>query len=460
MDLIDRLTRLESGLNPQINENESHSPVLRILCHTLQSRVFLSIAAGVLLSASLHGSAQKFQPKSIQFKGAPEYSDQELLASAGLKAGVGFTSAELNDHSKMLMDSGVFDNLTYKFDGVSLVVSLTPAAQLYPVRLENFPFAASKDLDVRLHDRFPLFHGKVPLDGGLQESVRTALEELLAAQGIKASVSAVPYNDIGVHKVTAISYAISDPPVQIGEIHLDPASPALEPKAQEILNKQSGSAYDLDGSQNQISTNLGNFYREKGYLEADVQATLQLAPAVMPEAIRIPFLVSVTPGALYRVSGVHLAPGLVVTQAEFDHQSGIHPGDLADSVHLRQNWEFLARQYHNRGYMKASISPIPSFDRAQSTVSYSVTVEPGPVYTMGTLTIQNVADDLRAQMLAAWKMPSGAVFNEGAILGFYAIGDANPALKRVFAAVNFKYNLQLNDNSHTVDVAIRLEKKN
>jgi hypothetical protein len=78
---------------------------------------------------------------------------------------------------------------------------------------------------------------------------------------------------------------------------------------------------------------------------------------------------------------------------------------------------------------------------------------------MGTLTIQNVADDLRAAMLAAWKMPAGAVFNESAILGFYAIGDANPALKRVFSAVNCKYNLQLNDDTHTADVVLRLEKK-
>jgi outer membrane protein insertion porin family len=204
---------------------------------------------------------------------------------------------------------------------------------------------------------------------------------------------------------------------------------------------------------------LGNFYREKGYLEADVQATPQFAPVVTLEAIRIPFLVSVSPGALYRITGVQLAPGLVVTQAEFDHQSGIHPGDIADSVHLRENWEFLARRYHNRGYMKASVRPTPSFDRAQSIVSFSVTVEAGPVYTMGTLTIQNVADDLRAAMLAAWKMPAGAVFNESAILGFYAIGDANPALKRVFSAVNCKYNLQLNDDTHTADVVLRLEKK-
>jgi outer membrane protein assembly factor BamA len=88
-----------------------------------------------------------------------------------------------------------------------------------------------------------------------------------------------------------------------------------------------------------------------------------------------------------------------------------------------------------------------------------VTVDPGPQYTMGTLRIDNVADDLRTQMMAAWKMPAGVVFNESAVLNYYAIGDANPALKRIFAAVNCKFNLTLNDDTHTVDVVLKLEKR-
>src|ERR1039457_591415 len=97
------------------------TPILVILC---------SLA---ILGASQPASAQKFQPKTIQFKGDPEYSDQELLAAAGLKRGGVFTSAEMNDHSKLLMDSGVFDNLTYKFDGVDLIYTLIPSSTLYPI---------------------------------------------------------------------------------------------------------------------------------------------------------------------------------------------------------------------------------------------------------------------------------------------------------------------------------------
>jgi hypothetical protein len=86
-------------------------------------------------------------------------------------------------------------------------------------------------------------------------------------------------------------------------------------------------------------------------------------------------------------------------------------------------------------------------------------VDPGPVYTLGKLTIENVSDQLRAAMLAAWKMPIGAVFNEEAVRDFFAVGDANSTLARVFSAVNCKYNLTLNSDSRTVDLTISLERR-
>jgi hypothetical protein len=55
-----------------------------------------------------------------------------------------------------------------------------------------------------------------------------------------------------------------------------------------------------------------------------------------------------------------------------------------------------------------------------AVVNYTIEVQPGPVYTMGKLIIQNGADDLRAAMLAAWKMPAGAVFNASAIQTYYS----------------------------------------
>jgi outer membrane protein assembly factor BamA len=420
---------------------------------------FLLLTAIVLLASSLPVAAQKFLPKTIQFKGAPEYSDQELTVTAGLKKGTVLAYADMKEHSQKLMNTGVFESLAFKFDGVDLVYTLIPATDLYPIRLENLPLTPGKELDAALHDRFPLYHGKVPTENGLLEGVRGALEEMLAAKGIKATVTATPYTDERTHKVTAMSFSITAPPVKVGEIRLDGGAAPLDPKATEILAKLTGSAYDSEGSPNQIETNLGNYFHDEGYLEAAIHAIPQGAPVVAPEGIHIPFLVSVSTGVLYKLAGIQLAPGLLVTQEEFDRQSHIHPGDIADGQHVRENWEFIARQYHNKGYMQAKVHPVPSYGHAQGTVSFAVTVEPGPVYTMGKLTIENTADDLRAAMWSAWKLPTGAVFDESALRAYFGGQDPRSPLGRTFASTKCVYKLTMGDETHTVDVSLRLDRK-
>jgi hypothetical protein len=61
-------------------------------------------------------------------------------------------------------------------------------------------------------------------------------------------------------------------------------------------------------------------------------------------------------------------------------------------------------------------------------------------------------------MWAAWKLPAGEVFNESAIQTYYS-SQGNTALGRTFASANCKYLLTLNDDTHTVDVTLRLEKR-
>lgn len=413
------------------------------------------LLAAALCSISM-AHAQKFQPKSIQFKGDSEYSDRELMAAAGLKLGDMLTSAEMNQHSQRLMDTGLFEGLTYKFDGQDLVFQITPASQLYPVRLENLPLGSATDLDARLRQRLPLYHGRVPGEGGVLNDICAALQDELKALGMQTTVGASPFSDPVSHKVTAVGFSITSPGVLIGEIK--PEGP-LDAGAATLIAKTVGMPYDREGSPQLVEKYVKDAYREMGYLEADAHAVPLPTPVISADAIRIPFQVTAATGPLFKVTAIQLAPGMPVTQADFDRQSLTHSGDVADGVHIRQNWEFIARQYHNQGFMKARVTATPTLDRAQSTVRYAVEAEPGPVYSMGKLTVENVSDDLRSTMLAAWNMPEGAVFNEGAVRGFFATHNVNPKLERVFAAVNCKYVLHLNDENRTVDVSLRLEKR-
>lgn len=415
------------------------------------------ILAGVVFAFAAAAAAQKFQPKAIRFVGDPEYSDAELLKAADLRLGDVLSAAEMNQHTQKLMDTGVFAGIAYKFDGEDLTFQITPAP-LYPVRFENLPIAVGPDLDARLRAALPLYHGKAPADGTVLTGLCAALQDQLKAQGISATITPAPYSDQALHKITAMSLTISSPSVVMGDIRVEGVA-SLPDEARALLARLVGSPYDREGSSQAIVQDLGQIYRDQGYLDARIHAQQTAALAIAPDAVRVPFSASIETGPLYTVKSIQLAPGLLVSQADFDKQANTHPGDPATAPHIRENWHFIERQYHNRGYMKARVNAAATLDRAQNTVSYAVSVDPGPVYTMGTLSIQNVSDDLRAMMLAAWKMQPGTTFNEGAILGFFATHSVNPKLERIFAVVNCKYVLRLNDDTHTVDVTLRLERR-
>jgi outer membrane protein insertion porin family len=412
-----------------------------------------------LVAAALSISAQQFLPDSIQFSGAPEYADKDVIAASGLKTHAVMTADEMYGYLKKLSDTGLFEKVGYNFDGKVLTISLTPSPQLFEVRLQNIPLAPETNVDAALHAKLPLYRGKVPSEGGMLDDVRKTIEDLLASEGIKATILAAPFTDLAQKKVTAMTFAETSPPVEVGDIQPDAGSASIDPRALALLPKVSGTAYDAEGSPREIATTLGDFYQDSGYLEVNVVAKQNAAPVIAPDAVRIPFVVSVTPGPRYKIAAMRLDPGMVVSQADFDKQSQIHPGDIADGVRVRENLHYLARQYHNKGYIQARVNATPTYDRAQGTVTYAVSADSGPQFTMGTLTIENVADDVRGLMYSAWKMPAGSVFNEGAILGFFATHEVNPKLERLFASVEVKYTLKPDPQTHIVDVVLRLDRK-
>lgn len=418
----------------------------------------MKLAGIAMLAAATAATAQKFEPAAIEFKGADDFTNQELMDAAGLKLGMALSSDDVNAHAKQLMSSGMFESLGFRTDGDTLIIELVEVTQLYPVKMGNLPLAGGTALDARLHALCPLYHGKIPREGGLTDDVKKALETMLAEQKIKATVTATPQAPAGGSAVAAIRMDIATPPVLVGDFKEEVGSNTLDEPAQRILAQQTGSPFDTEGTAAHVEADLRTHYFDLGYLEAEIHAQPRLPATATATEIRVPLILSVSTGPMYRLAGVQLAPEAVVTQAEFDHQSHIHAGDVADVTHMRANWDYMRQQYHNRGMLKANVIATPTFDRDKGAVTYVVTVEPGPLYSMGKLSLENVTDELAAQMLKQWKMAAGAAFDESAITDFFATGNEDPSLARTFAMSNCTYALKLNDDQ-TVDVVLKLEKK-
>jgi outer membrane protein insertion porin family len=403
--------------------------------------------------------SQKFLPKSIKFQGDPEYSDAELLAAAGLKKGVVLGYTEMQDYSKRLLATGAFSTVAFKFDGQDLIFLLTPSADLLPVRLENLPLKPGADLYAKLHAQIPLYHGKVPADGGLNDDVRAALEKMLADEGLQAAVVATSAADQFTHKVVAVSYSIAAPQVIVSGAHLDGVSDAFGTRVRAVLNEAVKNPFSTMDSVSNIERAVEQFYSDQGYAAAKVQVTRSGDPATTPEAIVVPFAIRVEEGRVYTVTSIQLPPGTPLTQAEIEKALAPMPGGPPLGVRVRAIWLSIASKYHSKGYLDCKVTPHASINDADATVSYTVDVDPGPVYHLAFVKFDNVSDELRTHLIHYWEMMPGDPFDESYVANFIVkVQQQDPALRQSLSGVKTKFDATANPNTHEVNLVIRLER--
>jgi outer membrane protein assembly factor BamA len=419
---------------------------------------FLLVAISICVAVR-SAAAQKFLPKSIEFQGDPEYSDAELLAAAGLKKGVVLGYAEMQDYCKRLLATGAFSTVAFKFDGQNLIFLLTPSTDLFPVRLENLPLTPGKNLDAKIHDQIPLYHGSVPAEGGLTDEVVAVLEKMLAGEGLQATVTATTAADQFTHKVVAVSYSITAPPVLVDVAHLAGVSGAFETRVRSVLNEASKNPFSTEDSAGNLERAIEQFYSDQGYAAAKIQVARSGDPTTAPEAITVPFAVQVEEGGVYKVTSIELPPGAPITQVEIEKVLAPMPNGPPVGARVRSIWTLLASRYHAKGYLDCKVTPHAHINDADATVTYTVDVDPGAVYHLAFVKFDNVSDELRSHLIHYWEMMPGDPFDESYVANFIVkVQQQDPALRQSLAGVKTKFDVTANPNTHDVNVVVRLEK--
>jgi outer membrane protein assembly factor BamA len=262
-----------------------------------------------------------------------------------------------------------------------------------------------------------------------------------------------------------MNYSITDPPVRVGEIHLQGVSPEMQAKVKSVAVRAMKTDYDTENTVGNIERAFVLLYTDEGYAAVKVHAERSDHPIAGSQTIDIPFNVTIEEGRHYNLGSIYLPSGEPLNLTEINKAAGLVTNKVETSlsvnggVTLRTALLYVTGQYKSKGYMDCVVTPHPQYDDAKGIVNYTIEVQPGPVYTMGTLTIQNSAEDLRAAMLAAWKMPAGEVFSEKAVQDYYSMQSDKTPLGRTFASAICKYKLTKNIETHTVDVTLRVEKR-
>jgi outer membrane protein assembly factor BamA len=424
------------------------------------------IAAFFLLS-SLSSLAQKKAPTtqrkapSVRFQGAPQYTQDELLAAAGVKPGARLSSTEVKARAKQLSDTGVFAVVKFSSDSKGLLFSLTPSGQLFPIHLDNLPLKTGdgpgKELDERLHERFPLYHGLLPANGAMLEGIRQMFEEMLAAEGIKANVKADVTSGLGPRKITAMNFTVTSPGVLIGSIQVSGVSPAMQAKVNALVAGQTGNAFDTENTAIGLQRAFEDLYQDQGYAAVQVEVTQIAAPVVAAQSIEILYAAAIREGGIYKLGSISYPADALVPRAEVEK---IVSKDQAGSGRPLDLFLLAVRDaYHARGYLDCSVVSHPSFNEATHLVNYSVEIAPGDVYKMAAVQFEGAPDAMAARLRGAWKLAPGAAFDESYVSGFATLAEKkDKPLAKWMQTVIVTFDIKPDEATHQVNCIFHFAK--
>lgn len=213
-------------------------------------------------------------------------------------------------------------------------------------------------------------------------------------------------------------------------------------------------------SADNIARALAQFYLDRGYAAVRVTAARAGDASATPDAIHVPFTVSIDEGHKYRIGTIQLPAGIPVTQPEVDRIIADRPGAPEDGIRLRSLWTVIAERFKSKGYLDVKVTPHPQFDEAAGKVNYAVQIETGPVYHLAFVKFAGVSDSLRALLIRDWQMLPGDPFDVTYATNFIANAQLHdPVLQRSLVGVLSTMNATADQQTHDVNLVIRLEKR-
>jgi outer membrane protein insertion porin family len=415
----------------------------------MHPRTLRFLAPAVFLTAPLSAQTQVWTPAQIVYKGAPQYKPADLNAVAALRLGGQLGTADVDPALQRLADTGLFADIRYTIDNRAIIFTLTPQpdSAMLPALYSNFVLFQPGELTPLVHARIPLFDGKVPTAGNLQQSVQDALTAILKDKGlVNPAVDSLPGHG-------GMVFSITNPPVQVGVLHVENVSPSAQAKVAEIQSAIAHSDYEL-GSEEAARQRLEDAYKDLAYLDIAIDPPTRSAPTITPDKILVDLATTAHEGSQYHLAKLELPVTSIVPLADLQKAATLKPGDLATRIGLLSTASHVDREFTRHGYMDAKFSSTTTKDTSAHTVVYTLSVVPGEQFHLASVKALNLTPEQQKDFDSAWKLRPGDPYDEDYVATFLK---RNTSLKSL-AGYSATYKQAAHLDTHAVDLTLTFVK--
>lgn len=414
----------------------------------------------VTFALTLSAAAQQYPIITLQASGSERYKPAEVVAATGLKTDIGkpVPLAAVRAAAQKLVDSGVFSDVSYRHTAatggmsVQFTVKDKAADQFLPAVFENIVWLPDAELREQITRRLPLFHGDVPLNGRLEDSVAEAITAILKERNIDAHVGSIQSCDVGAQHCTR-EFSVDNIQIDTARLNLTGAPEEIAAEVQRMAAKNVlGKPYQSSRTDAEITRIIRAACLRRGLLKPQV-SEITAAPSEAPSGgVAVTVSASVIPGAAYRFEGQTWTGNTALESAKLEKMVHLYQHLPVDGAKLDADLQQVRAQFALRGYMQARITAQPQFDDQQGTVQYAFTVKEGPLYKMGKLDLSGFPDKFVNEVSTLWKLREGDPFDRSYVVRFFA----DPRIMQMFSGKQFVVEQSEGDTPQIVDISINL----
>lgn len=404
-------------------------PTIHPARHKMTTMVMLTSLLVALSLVPAHGarrqlpqaaSTQKATLSKVEFVGLQRVGESEALEASGLHPGQAVDASIVDAAADRLLNSGLFKSLTYRVRTVSgqatVVFTVEERSRSVSVVFDNFVWFTDDELKQAVRRKVPDFDGLAPEGGGVTDTIKNVLQDLLRQRNIAGQVEYMPSANASGRNPTHV-FTVKGANLRVCDVHYPGA--AGVPEA--LLVQKSGALFNNEYSRSFVETfvegKLIPVYHERGRLRASfipAKAKMQTTGDCTGLAVSV----GVDEGQIYLWDKAEWAGNGSLTPPELDAALGMKASELANSVKIEKGTDAVRKAYARKGFLAVRLNSAPRFDDGGRRVAYRFQVEEGTQYRMGALFVNGLSEQDSNNLRGRWGLASKEVFDAGYINEF------------------------------------------
>jgi outer membrane protein assembly factor BamA len=320
-----------------------------------------------------------------------------------------------------MSSTGLFASLKYRYatsgNRLDVTFDIEEPKWSMPVVFDNFVGLKDEELLAAVKQDVPTFDGTLPVNSEVTSFMTGVLQHLLDERHIKGRVEFALHNNQTTGKS---QYLFSVKGTGLGVCALRVTGASVIPESQlveaaaELTRRDYSRLYLTELANGTLRT----MYQQRGYWRAEFRdpiATLGTAPEA---CAGVSVTLRVDEGAPYMWDRAEWRGVSTITTKELDAALGLKPGDVPDLTKIETGLRQVRGAYRHLGYMQQRSTMTPKPDDATRRLVLDVTVEEGPQFRLGEITITGMSDQDADALRKKWTLKAGDIYDDSFIQQF------------------------------------------